>query len=63
MLPPVIGVLFDGLAYGNLGSGGLTVSPFSERKPGYGEHRIEYRSLDAAGTVGPTKSVTVTLLP
>ncbi|MGW3961684.1 M64 family metallopeptidase [Amycolatopsis sp. NPDC005003] len=58
-----LGTDIDGLAYGNLGSGGLTVSPFAERKPGYGKHRIEYRSVDAAGNVGPTKSVTVTLLP
>ncbi len=57
------GTEIDGLAYGNLGEGGLTVSPFSERKPGYGKHRIEYRSIDAAGNVGPSKSVTVTLLP
>jgi hypothetical protein len=57
------GTDIDGLAYGNLGEGGLTVSPFAERKPGYGRHRIEYRSIDAAGNVGPTRSVTVTLLP
>ncbi|WP_328617480.1 M64 family metallopeptidase [Amycolatopsis sp. NBC_00355] len=57
------GTEIDGLAYGNLGPGGLTVSPFSSRTPGYGHHRIEYRSIDAAGNVGPTRSVTVTLLP
>ncbi|WIX92872.1 M64 family metallopeptidase [Amycolatopsis sp. DG1A-15b] len=57
------GTEIDGLAYGNLGEGGLTVSPFAERKPGYGTHRIEYRSIDAAGNVGPVRSVTVTLLP
>jgi hypothetical protein len=57
------GTEIDGLAYGNLGPDGLTVSPFSERKPGYGRHRIEYRSIDAVGNVGPTRSVTVTLLP
>ncbi|UOZ05947.1 M64 family metallopeptidase [Amycolatopsis sp. WQ 127309] len=57
------GTEIDGLAYGNLGPGGLTVSPFAPRTPGYGRHRIEYRSIDAAGNVGPTKSVTVTLLP
>ena len=57
------GTEIDGLAYGNLGPDGLTVSPFTERKPGYGCHRIEYRSIDAAGNVGPTRSVTVTLLP
>ncbi|WP_206795903.1 M64 family metallopeptidase [Amycolatopsis sp. MtRt-6] len=58
-----LGTNIDGLAYGNLGSGGLTVSPFAERQPGYGKHRIEYRSIDAAGNVGPTRSFTVTLLP
>ncbi|KDN21670.1 M64 family metallopeptidase [Amycolatopsis rifamycinica] len=58
-----LGTNIDGLAYGNLGSGGLTVSPFADRTPGYGRHRIEYRSIDAAGNVGPTRSVTVTLLP
>lgn len=57
------GTEIDGLAYGNLGTGGLTVSPFAERQPGYGRHRIEYRSVDEAGNVGPTRSVTVTLLP
>ena len=57
------GTEIDGLAYGNLGPDGLTVSPFTERKPGYGRHRIEYRSIDAAGNVGPTRSVMVTLLP
>jgi hypothetical protein len=57
------GTDIDGLAYGNLGPDGLTVSPFTARKPGYGPHRIEYRSIDAAGNVGPTRSFTVTLLP
>jgi hypothetical protein len=57
------GTEIDGLAYGNLGPGGLTVSPFTERPPGYGRHRIEYRAIDAAGNVGPTRSITVTLLP
>jgi hypothetical protein len=57
------GTEIDGLAYGNLGPGGLTVSPFAPRTPGYGRHRIEYRSIDAAGNVGPTRSFTVTLLP
>lgn len=57
------GTEIDGLAYGNLGSGGLTVSPFAERTAGYGPHRIEYRSIDAAGNVGPTRAVTVTLQP
>ncbi|RSD14926.1 M64 family metallopeptidase [Amycolatopsis eburnea] len=57
------GTDIDGLAYGNLGTGGLTVSPFAERAPGYGRHRIEYRSIDAAGNTGPARSFEVTLLP
>ncbi|UOX90097.1 M64 family metallopeptidase [Amycolatopsis sp. FBCC-B4732] len=57
------GTEIDGLAYGNLGPDGLTVSPFTERKPGYGRHRVEYRSIDAAGNTGPTRSFEVTLLP
>ncbi|WP_370965499.1 M64 family metallopeptidase [Amycolatopsis sp. cg9] len=57
------GTEIDGLAYGNLGPDGLTVSPFTERKPGYGRHRIEYRSIDAAGNTGPARSIEVTLLP
>ncbi|WP_284750116.1 M64 family metallopeptidase [Amycolatopsis sp. RTGN1] len=57
------GTEIDGLAYGNLGSGGLTVSPFATRTAGYGSHRIEYRSIDAAGNIGPTRSFVVTLKP
>ncbi|GAA4554468.1 M64 family metallopeptidase [Amycolatopsis samaneae] len=57
------GTEIDGLAYGNLGPGGLTVSPFTERKPGYGKHTVEYRATDAAGNVGATGRFTVTLLP
>ncbi|NBH10981.1 M64 family metallopeptidase [Amycolatopsis sp. SID8362] len=57
------GTDIDGLSYGNLGAGGLTVSPFAERAPGYGRHRIEYRSTDAAGNTGPARSFEVTLLP
>ncbi|MFD9893382.1 M64 family metallopeptidase [Amycolatopsis sp. NPDC059027] len=57
------GTEIDGLAYGNLGPDGLTVSPFTERKPGYGKHTVEYRATDAAGNVGPTGRFTVTLLP
>ncbi|HKN56827.1 MAG TPA: M64 family metallopeptidase [Amycolatopsis sp.] len=57
------GTDIDGLAYGNLGPDGLTVSPFTTRPPGYGHHTIEYRTTDAVGNTGPTGTFTVTLLP
>ncbi|MFF5052958.1 M64 family metallopeptidase [Micromonospora sp. NPDC000663] len=53
----------DGLVYGNLGSGGLSVSPFAERSPGYGRHTIEYRGVDAVGNVGSSRAFVATLLP
>lgn len=53
----------DGLVYGNLGSGGLSVSPFAERSPGYGRHRIEYRGIDAVGNIGPARGFVATLIP
>ncbi|MBM0274404.1 M64 family metallopeptidase [Micromonospora tarensis] len=53
----------DGLVYGNLGSGGLSVSPFAERSPGYGRHTIEYRGIDAVGNIGASRSFVATLLP
>jgi hypothetical protein len=53
----------DALVYGNLGTGGLSGSPFAERLPGYGTHQIEYRSTDAAGNIAPAKKFTVTVLP
>ncbi|MCF3962349.1 M64 family metallopeptidase [Streptomyces fuscigenes] len=57
------GTNVDDLIYGNLGTGGLSTSPFAQRTPGYGTHRIEYRSVDAAGNVAPAKAFTVTVLP
>ncbi|QWF78918.1 M64 family metallopeptidase [Amycolatopsis sp. CA-230715] len=57
------GTEIDGLAYGNLGPDGLTVSPFTTRKPGYGRHEVEYRATDAAGNTGAAGSFAVTLLP
>ncbi|MFI6348575.1 M64 family metallopeptidase [Streptomyces sp. NPDC050560] len=57
------GTNVDDLIYGNLGTGGLSTSPFAERLPGYGTHRVEYRSTDAAGNVAPAKAFTVTVLP
>ncbi|WBB69997.1 M64 family metallopeptidase [Micromonospora sp. WMMD812] len=53
----------DGLVYGNLGSGGLSVSPFAQRSPGYGRHTIEYRGIDAVGNIGPAGSFVATLIP
>lgn len=57
------GTNVDDLIYGNLGSGGLSVSPFAEREPGYGRHVVEYRSVDAAGNVAKAERVVVRLLP
>ncbi|WP_199723378.1 M64 family metallopeptidase [Micromonospora sp. CV4] len=53
----------DGLVYGNLGSGGLSVSPFAERSPGYGRHTIEYRGIDAVGNIGAARGFVATLIP
>jgi hypothetical protein len=55
------GTNVDDLIYGNLGSGGMSLSPFQQRTPGYGTHRIEYRAIDAAGNYGPVKAFTVTV--
>lgn len=53
----------DGLVYGNLGSGGLSVSPFAQRSPGYGRHTVEYRGIDAVGNIGAPRSFAATLIP
>ncbi|MEU6204098.1 M64 family metallopeptidase [Micromonospora musae] len=53
----------DGLVYGNLGSGGLSVSPFAQRSPGYGRHTVEYRGIDAVGNVGAAGEFVATLIP
>ena len=55
------GTNVDDLIYGNLGSGGMSLSPFTQRTPGYGTHRVEYRAIDAAGNYGPVKAFTVTV--
>lgn len=57
------GTNVDDLIYGNLGTGGISVSPFAERTPGYGTHSIEYRSIDAAGNIAPAQRLTVTVVP
>ncbi|MEV1331317.1 M64 family metallopeptidase [Micromonospora costi] len=53
----------DGLVYGNLGSGGLSVSPFAQRSPGYGRHTVEYRGIDAVGNIGVAGEFVATLIP
>ncbi|WP_204985296.1 M64 family metallopeptidase [Micromonospora globbae] len=53
----------DGLVYGNLGSGGLSVSPFAARSPGYGRHTVEYRGIDAVGNIGAAGEFVATLIP
>lgn len=57
------GTEIDGLAYGNLGPDGLTVSPFTTRTPGYGRHVVDYRAADAAGNVGAAGTFSATLIP
>ncbi|PJJ63314.1 M64 family metallopeptidase [Compostimonas suwonensis] len=56
------GTNIDDLIYGNLGTGGMSLSPFQAREPGYGTHRVEYRATDAAGNIGEVKAFTVTVL-
>lgn len=56
------GTNIDDLVYGNLGTGGMSLSPFQPREPGYGTHRVEYRAIDAAGNIGPVGAFTVTVL-
>jgi hypothetical protein len=56
------GTNVDDLIYGNLGPGGLSLSPFAERPPGYGRHTINYRAIDAAGNISAAGTFVVTLL-
>ncbi|MFG1705132.1 M64 family metallopeptidase [Nonomuraea sp. M3C6] len=59
------GTVIKEIAYGNLGSGGLTKAPFEQLypdfKPGYGRHEIAYRAIDAAGNISAPKKFTVTV--
>ena len=55
------GINVDDLVYGNLGTDGISLSPFHPRTPGYGTHEIEYRSIDAAGNVGDAGMFRVTV--
>lgn len=55
------GLNVDDLIYGNLGTAGISLSPFFERTPGYGTHEIEYRSIDAAGNIASADRFRVTV--
>jgi hypothetical protein len=57
------GTTIKELVYGSLSSEGLSPQPWEERRPGYGTHRIEYRAIDAAGNIGPSKAFVVTIRP
>lgn len=54
------GTKIDDLVYGKLGRPVRTVE-WDDVPPGYGRHTIEYRAIDAAGNVGSTRKMTVTL--
>ncbi|MFC8759817.1 M64 family metallopeptidase [Streptomyces sp. NPDC057193] len=55
------GTVIDGLVYGKLGRSRAV--PWDDATPDLGTHRIEYRTIDAAGNVGPARSFLVTLVP
>lgn len=50
------------LIYGALSPGGVSWAPFEKRKPGYGEHTVEYRAIDAAGNISKSDSVNVMVM-
>ncbi|MFJ2743394.1 M64 family metallopeptidase [Streptomyces sp. NPDC087440] len=55
------GTNVDDLVYGKLGT--PRVVPWDDATPEYKTHTIEYRTIDAAGNVGPAKKFLVTLTP
>lgn len=55
------GINVDDLVYGNLGTAGISLSPFHPRTPGYGTHEIEVRSIDAAGNIADADRFRVTV--
>ncbi|MER5963855.1 M64 family metallopeptidase [Streptomyces sp. NPDC002057] len=55
------GTVIDDLVYGKLGRSRAV--PWDDATPDYGTHTIEYRTIDAAGNVGPSRSFRVTLVP
>ncbi|MFD3942003.1 M64 family metallopeptidase [Streptomyces sp. NPDC058579] len=54
------GTVIDDLVYGKLGRSRAV--PWDDATPDYGTHTIEYRTIDAAGNVGPAESFLVTLV-
>ncbi|WP_406064024.1 M64 family metallo-endopeptidase [Streptomyces sp. NBC_01077] len=54
------GTVIDDLVYGKLGRSRAV--PWDDATPDYGTHTIEYRTIDAAGNVGPARSFLVTLV-
>ncbi|MCX4984597.1 M64 family metallopeptidase [Streptomyces sp. NBC_00572] len=54
------GTVIDDLVYGKLGRSRAV--PWDDATPDYGTHTIEYRTIDAAGNVGPARSFRVTLV-
>ncbi|MFD3534026.1 M64 family metallopeptidase [Streptomyces sp. NPDC058664] len=55
------GTVIDDLVYGKLGRSRAV--PWDDATPDHGTHRIEYRTIDAAGNVGPARGFLVTLTP
>jgi hypothetical protein len=51
------------LIYGSLSAEGLSPQPWEPREPGWGNHRIEYRGIDASGNIGEANAFRVTFLP
>lgn len=54
------GTVIDDLVYGKLGRSRAV--PWDDATPDYGTHTVEYRTIDAAGNVGPARSFLVTLV-
>lgn len=54
------GTVIDDLVYGKLGRSRAV--PWDDATPDYGTHRIEHRTIDAAGNVGPAHEFLVTMV-
>ncbi|ROQ35392.1 IgA peptidase M64 [Streptomyces sp. PanSC19] len=54
------GTVIDGLVYGKLGRSRAV--PWDDATPDHGTHTVEYRTVDAAGNIGPARSFLVTLV-
>ena len=55
------GTVIKELVYGSLSAEGLSPQPWEERAPGYGTHVLEMRARDAAGNIGETRRIRVTV--